>query len=232
MRPSIYIAMPNTGTLRVHHTDNLLRWFASGKYILKWAAITGFFPHDRARNECHKRFMAASTDEIMPELSKHFEAGIDVPRYDYMLFLDADTVPPPGVIDKLLDDDKDMVSATVQTWKIENGVAVLIPVALRMSDEGYKVHWASSGVHEVDATTCACTLIKREVLEGVGKRAFQFKADDEWGTDGIGEDFYFCERVKAAGFSVWNDYDIACDHHKEVSTLKVNALLTGVDHGG
>ena len=226
MKPSIFIAMPNLGTLRVGHTDNLLRWFMSGKYRLKWYPVTNVFPHDRARNLCHKVFMNTGVDEVQSELSKHFEGGIDFERYDYMLFLDADTVPPASVIDQLIEADKDMISATVQTWKTEGGKAILIPVALRMSDEGYKVHWGS-GIEEVDATTCACTLIKREVLEKVGPRAFQFMADDAWGTDGIGEDFYFCERVKAAGFSVWNHYGIICSHHKEVDTLAVNALLAG-----
>jgi len=223
---SVFIAMPNLGMLRVGHTDNLLRWFLSGKYRLKWHPVTNVFPHDRARNTCHREYMNSSADGITGELAHHFEAGIAFERYDYMLFLDADTVPPASVIDELIAADKDMISATVQTWKTESGKAVLIPVALKMSDDGYRVHWGE-GIEEVDVTTCACTLIKREVLERVGPRAFQFVADDEWGTDGIGEDFYFCERVKAAGFSVWNHYGVICSHYKSADTKAVNALLVG-----
>ena len=227
MKPSIFIAMPNLGTMRVGHTENLLRWFASGKYRLKWSAVTGFFPHDRARNECHKRYMESGVygDDVTEEQLSHL-ADEKPERYEYMLFLDADTVPHASVIDELIEADKDMISATVQTWKTEEGKAILIPIALRMSEDGYNVHWGS-GIEEVDVTTCACTLIKREVLEKVGKRAFQFVADDEWGINGIGEDFYFCERVREAGFSVWNHYGLICHHYKEVDALAVNALLAG-----
>ena len=103
MKPSIFIAMPNLGTLRVGHTDNLLRWFMSGKYSLKWYPVSNVFPHDRARNQCHKTYMNTGTDEVMSGLSMHFEGGIDFERYDYMLFLDADTVPPVSVIDQLIE---------------------------------------------------------------------------------------------------------------------------------
>lgn len=60
---------------------------------------------------------------------------------------------------------------------------------------------------EADALGTGCMLIKREVLEAVGYP--WFKCHDK--SPG-GEDFYFCERAKEAGFSVWGDFSVQCHH--------------------
>lgn len=205
-RPSIFIAMPNLGVLRTENALLLLQWFSSGRYRLKFFAPMHIRPHDRARNLCHREFLKED--------------------YEYLFFLDADTVPPAEALDRLLAADKPMISATVQTLKMDDGEPRLIPVALRYDAQagGYKPYWGR-GIEKVDVTTCAATLIKREVLEAVGPRAFQFPFEDEWGTDGLGEDFYFCERVRAAGFTIWNDFGMLCSHYKELDTKAINRLL-------
>ena len=208
-KPSVFIAMPNLGQLAVGHTQNLLQWALSGKYRATWKPIVGVSPYDRARNKCHEEFMKSGCE--------------------YLLFMDADTVPPVAALDMLLAADKDMISATVQTIQMHHDEPRLIPVALRWNDEdpediGLKAY-IGTGVTEVDATTLACTLIKRKVMKAVGPRAFQFEYTDEYGTDGCGEDIFFNRLVKEAGFQIWNHYGIVCDHNKEFSTKTVNALM-------
>ena len=202
--------MPNMGTLAVGHTDNLLRWFLSGKYRLTWTPVVGKAPHDRARNECHRLFLESECE--------------------YMLFLDADTVPPPSVIDHFLEADKDMISATVQTIQRHEDEPRLIPVAFRWNDEdpddiGLKPYYGEGRVEKVDATTCACTLIKRRVMEAVGPRAFQFTYTDKFGTKGMGEDIFFCSLVSERGFEMFNHYGILCEHNHEVGMKCVNDLM-------
>jgi len=208
-KPSVFIAMPNLGQLAVGHTQNLLEWVMSGKYRWQWKPIVGVSPYDRARNKCHEEFMKSGCE--------------------YMLFMDADTVPPVDALDRLLEAGKDMISATVQTIQAHDGEARLIPVALRWNEEdpedvGLKAHFGS-GIEEVDATTLACTLIRRKVMKAVGLRAFQFDYTDEYGTDGCGEDIFFNRLVKSAGFSIWNHYGILCSHHKMIDAKTVNELM-------
>ena len=208
-RPSIFIAMPNMGTLAIGHTQNLMTWALSGKYRWEWKPVTSISPHDRARNECHRLFMESECE--------------------YMLFMDADTVPPVDALDKLLAADKDMISATVQTVQSHNGEPRLIPIALRWNEDdkndvGLKPYIAT-GIERVDATTLACTLIKRAVMSAVGPRAFQFEYSDEYGTEGCGEDIFFCRKVTEAGFEMWNHYGILCSHFKEFNTVDVNNLM-------
>lgn len=208
--------MPNLGELAVGHTVNLIKWMPSGKYDILWFPLVGKAPLDRARNECHQAFLQS--------------------RYDYLFFLDADTVPPVEALDMLLMADVDMVSATVQTFKMHNGEPRLDPVAYRWNEEdpediGYKVY-VGSGVDEVDVATLACTLIRRPVLEKVKIPAFQYQCLDKFGIDGYSEDFFFSRCVKEAGFKIHNHYGILCHHFKKfdcavVNTLMINASLAG-----
>lgn len=209
--PTIFVAMPNLGELATGHTSNLIAWFMSGKYRLTWFPLMGKAPLDRARNECHQAFIAKP--------------------HDYLLFMDSDTVPPVDVIDQLLEADKDMISATVQTLQRHFNKPKLVPVAFRWNvddpdDIGYKAYWGE-GIERVDVTTLACTLIKREVLEAVGKRAFQYvyDPDSEWGIEGWSEDFFFSRLVGEKGFEIYNHYGVLCDHYKTFSTKTVNELM-------
>ena len=205
-KPRIFIATPNLGEIATGNVLNLLAWFASGKYELKWFAPQHVKPWDRARNLCHKAFLESNAE--------------------YLFFLDEHTIPPVDVIDRLLADDKDVVSATVQVLKTDGGTPVLIPMAMRWDEKagGYKPYWGR-GVERVDVTTCACTLIKRVVMEKVERPAFRFTFDDEFGTDGYSEDFYFSEMVRQAGFEIYNDYRVLCSHIARVDMRIINDLL-------
>lgn len=217
LRPRIHVSMPNMGMLRVEHTSNLLRWIGSGKYDMSWHPLLNKAPLDRARNECHQIFMSSSDD--------------------YLFFMDADTVPPVEALDVLLEADKDIISATVQTLGEHKGQPQLVPVALRWDesdpeDIGYKAYWGD-GIEEVDIATLACTLIKRRVLEEVGPRAFQYVFDpgNKWGTDGYSEDFFFSRLAKEKGFRIFNHYGILCSHFKTFDTKTVNRLMTNAALG-
>ena len=177
---------------------------ASGKYRVKYFPPENVRPLDKARNVCHREFLKEN--------------------YDYMFFLDARVVPPVDALDKLLAADKDMISITAQTIQAFEGEPRLVPVAMRKASGGYKPHFGT-GLEQVDVTTCACTLIKRTVMEKVGKRAFQHTMTDEWGTEGLSEDFYFCERVRSAGFEIWNDYTQLASHFKDTDMRTINKLM-------
>jgi len=214
-KPSIFIAVPNVGIVSTEISIRLLQWVSSGKYTIKYYPPENVRPLDKARNLCHKVFLES--------------------KMDYLFFLDARVVPPPDALDKLIAANKDMVSVTAQTIQAFEGEPRLVPVAMRKAEGGFKPHFGD-GLEQVDVTTCACTLIKRKVMEKVGKRAFKFTMTDEWGTEGYSEDFYFCERVKKAGFKIWNDYTQLASHFKDTDMKTVNDLMAiaykeGKDNG-
>ena len=207
--PSIFIAQPNLGEISTNNVARLLRWFGCERYNLEWFAPPGVIPHDRARNLCHREFIENSDA-------------------DYIFWLDANTIPPARALDRLLYHDRDVVACCVQTQKSQDDGSIrLVPLGFRKSftSEGYAAV-VSTGLTQVHIASCAATLIKREVMEGVGPRAFSWgDVSDEWGVEGLSEDFYFCERVIEAGYEIWMDYDLLCRHWQRSDMLIINQML-------
>jgi len=208
MKPSIFVATPNLGEISTDVVFTVLPWIMSGKYQIFWSAPQYYRPGDRARNICHKLFL---------------ESG-----YEYLFFLDERVVPPMDTLDRLLAADRPIIGAAAQMLKHENGRPLLLPVAMDWypEDNGYKPQKGKlKGIRKVDVVTCACTLIKREVMEAVGPRAFAQPHGDEWGTTGQSCEFYFCDRVREKGYEIFVDYDILCDHYVRAGLKSVNALM-------
>jgi len=55
-------------------------------------------------------------------------------------------------------------------------------------------------------------MLNDEILEKTHP-AFEFIKDEDGVTD-IGEDFAFAIKAREAGFEVWCDFDVVCDHHR------------------
>ena len=206
-RPSIFIAQPSMGLVRVEHILNITSWFLSGKYRLEYSPSVGNIPHDRARNILVSRFL--KTD------------------FDYIFFIDERTVGHLDTLDQLLAADKPVISATSQTFKILRGnKKALVPTSFKFNEEktGYLYHFGH-GVEEVDVTNMACTLVKREVIEAMARPWFEFDFADEDGTELIGEEFTFCEKVRDAGYKIFVDYDMLTHHFVYVDSSLVNNLM-------
>jgi len=206
--PSIFIGQPSIGGIRPEHVMNVVGWFMSGKYRVAYHPVIGKIPHDAARNQLVADFLDDGT-------------------FDYMLFLDANTVASYDTLEKLLATDKDMVSATAQTFKVtSNNNKHIVPTSFRYNEEkgGYSYNFGI-GIEEVDITHMACTLVKREVLEDISPPWFSFEFANKEGTLIVGEEFTFCRRVKEAGYKIFNRYDILSHHFVTVDTNMVNSVV-------
>ena len=83
------------------------------------------------------------------------------------------------------------------------------------------------GLQQVDAIATGCMLIKRNVLEKMKKKKL-IPFEDLFDGDGIllnNEDMAFCMKCKKLGVRVHADWNILCDHIKEVSLLDVIRLI-------
>jgi len=142
-------------------------------------------------------------------------------KYDFLIMIDGnDTVPHFNPLD-LVELDKDIVGGAYPQWR-EGDIYWL---AVDKVKDGYMPIPPNrrGGVVEVDAIGTGCICIKRRVLEHI-KAPFERK----WSEDGIqliGQDFYFCEKAKRAGFEVWVDWNKVCDHFKEIGLLSILNLL-------
>jgi len=137
----------------------------------------------------------------------------------YLFMLDSDVLPPPNIIERLLADDKPVVGGFYRKKekfpvKQLDGTMTTVqrPVVYDYShyDEEKDRHLynqrvdTKQGLEKVDGMGAGCWMIKREVIEAIGKSPFSLSQS--------GEDLCFCRAVYEAGYEVWVDWDLPCAH--------------------
>jgi GT2 family glycosyltransferase len=149
--------------------------------------------------------------------------------FSHLFFVDDDNPVPPDTLEKLLEDDKDIVSAPILGRNPDkDGIHPLCcfysreveadgkPLRLYENITKFK---EDGPLHKVDAVGTGCLLIKRKVLEDLIKvhkdGIFEFgdiKFKEKIWVDGkeydrrtMSEDAEFSERAVDAGFEIWVD---------------------------
>lgn len=81
-------------------------------------------------------------------------------------------------------------------------------VKINMEDGSHR-----APIVQIDRIGTGCVLIRRDVLEAIKQPCFEFlkRAD---GSTRQGEDYNFCDKVRAAGFTIWADLGNICEHYK------------------
>lgn len=125
----------------------------------------------------------------------------------HILFIDADMVFQPDMLEKLLAYDKDIVCATA-CKRDGSGKALgsfVINEADKVLDEkGSFIR--TGGLIEAKQIGCPFMLIKMEVFDKLKKPYF---AEPPLGDFPEGEDLYFCRLVREAGYKIWCDIDMS-----------------------
>jgi len=147
---------------------------------------------------------------------------------EWLLFVDADTVPPLNVFD-MINHNESIVGGLVC------GMAHGVPYPLIMRSgkkDGYRMIKpaeeemdSGNGLIEVDGAGAATLLIRREVLERMNPPWFKFDYD-EWGVSQMSEDYAFSRQAKSLGYKMWIDPNIQCMHLKQVDLLWINQLVS------
>lgn len=203
-RKKVFIAVPNLGCMVPGLATNLIHWTHDPRYQVTTYMPEGIFPLDAARNRCVKEFLERDDD--------------------FLWWIDADIVPPVDALHRLVQADKDAIGAVCFSMKADQGEYFPYPVTLRYNeDKEYTVYYGQ-GVEEVDATGGACVLYKRKVFEAI-ERPYEFLYYPD-GTLRLTCDFYIFQKMQKAGFKLFIDFDILCDHQKKVSLKGVQDLLS------
>jgi len=133
--------------------------------------------------------------------------------HDYLFCVDSDVVLPDDTLLKMVGWDRDIVSGlyiqripgthTLEIYE-ENGYGGVINIPW----ENIKLR---IGLMEIAACGFGCVLIKSEVLKGMEYPHFVYRsALDHAHT--YSEDVYFCQKAREAGFKIYADTTILCDH--------------------
>ena len=188
----VCISIPTKGSVRAETMEWTLRAFVDLAPNVEVQIVNDNVPLEGARNIQAQRFLAS--------------------KCSHLFLLDADCVPQPGTIQRLLTHDLPIVSAPHPTRKGQDRVLM----ALVSSNGDYKEHLPRLGLQMVDAVGGSGLLIARSVFEKLPRPWFRCLYDD----DGLlhrTEDFYFCEQAKKSGYKIWADYAIVQEHIRPVS---------------
>jgi GT2 family glycosyltransferase len=115
---------------------------------------------------------------------------------DFLLFLDSDMVFPRDALQQLLAHGKDIVGATYPK-RVSPYTVLGAPLPEgRVESDGALI--------EMRHLPTGCLLIRMTVFESLSQPNFRFLVDPQSGAI-LGEDYDFCDRARAAGFSIWCD---------------------------
>jgi hypothetical protein len=157
---------------------------------------------------CHARNQGVSVDMLPIGLSLVYTAREEAVKaflggeYDALLFVDSDMVVPVDLLTKLIEADKDIVSALA--FRRTPGYEPCIFKKCTTRDAKFYLDYPK-GLIEIQGVGMACTLIKRRVFETVPQPwYFPHKI--------LGEDLSFCVRARKAGFRIYCDTTLISGH--------------------
>jgi hypothetical protein len=142
-------------------------------------------------------------------------------RYSHWLFIDHDVGFTASNIDKLLADDKDVVSGAYRPKdKPEHYVAGMCDDYGRVTEYAMS---STTGLASVDWVGAGFLLVKREALEKA-EYPWYWKTVHYAGNRAIpvGEDVYFCLNLKRNLIDIWLDADVILNH--EVNRYAIKAV--------
>lgn len=132
-------------------------------------------------------------------------------EFDYVLWLDSDMVFQPDMLERMIEDDVDMVAGLFFQRRIPCDPAIWSKIVCGESgekhDERY-YEYPENSLFEIDACGMAAVLVKGEVIRKVYdtyQRTFE-------PISGYGEDISFCIRAKNCGYQLWCDSRIKVGH--------------------
>jgi len=204
VKKRIMICIPSSsGKIVSELVSLLIYWSHDSRYVIQLYMPKGMFPLDSARNHCVNEFLKTNND--------------------YLLWIDDDIVPPIDGLEKLLKADKDIIGGVGFAMKYENGIGFPYPVTLRYNEEKKYIAYYGEGVEECDATGGAFILFKRKVYEEMDK-PYEFHYYRN-GTLSLTCDFDIHQKAQKAGFKLFIDFSVICDHIRTASLKSVQNCL-------
>ena len=207
-RPHVFIGIPSRDTTAQTISGKLALLLVdlARRPDAPTVDIVAGYPVDRVRNHICRRFLESDAE--------------------YLLMIDDDVVPPSTVLD-MAGHDKDVVAGLCYAYVPSTGYYVV--AYLPKDRDGRRpprlplgTGIEGRGLVEVELAGTACMMVHRRVLEAVEPPYFAMELDDERLLLRDSEDFAFCRKARAAGFSVWLDTDQPCGH---LRTLDMSATV-------
>lgn len=198
-KPKVLIGLPTMSSVHVLLMVTIMSWltdaFQMGDMSVGVYPTMSVQPVDNARNQIVDEFLASD--------------------YTHLLFIDADTIPPPDALRKLLAHDLPIVSAITPIVELDENSNMFYRVwnCVGLDDKHVK---KNEGLKEIKGAGSSCILIKREVFEKMEKPYYRFLYTQSLGGQDkiVSEDIHFVVKAINAGIKPYTDTDIICRHYK------------------
>ena len=143
-------------------------------------------------------FVLNSRSSLVPLGRNQCAGAAQIMKATHLLFLDTDMIFPADTLTRLLAHDKDIVGATYS-----KRMPPFHPLTVAENGEHHQV---GPGLQRVRLLPTGCMLIRVAVFNVLTRPYFNLVAE---GDQLRGEDYYFCEQARAAGFEIWCDGDLS-----------------------
>lgn len=183
--PKLLLGIPHTGSVS-------MEWAENYKNLILPPSVRTYTrgqPIDAARNLIVQKMQESNCE--------------------WVFFLDSDVICPAGTIERLLSHRVPIVSGLYYTRAPPINPAM-------WTDAGDKAHFVAitnfqvGSLVEAHVIGMGCCLIHKSVFEKLEKPYFKWTYGFQ--QNGISEDFYFCNRVREAGYHIYVDSAILCEH--------------------
>jgi len=145
-----------------------------------------------------------------------------VPRPSHILFVDHDVLPRKSTLEKLLEHDKDIVAGVypmIQKCKLYWCLSRENPYV------GLPIDDLPENMFKTQFVGCGMMLVKMEVFDNLEWP--YWKNEFAPGIHSLGEDLYFCQKARDAGYDIWVDPLLKCNHFRTVDLLSIALMLKG-----
>ena len=139
-----------------------------------------------------------------------------IPRPSHILFIDHDVMPRRNTLKRLLSHDKDLISGVypmMQKCKLSWCLSREDPYSplpiKELPNNPFKAKYVG----------CGMMLIKMEVFDKIEWP--YWKTELSPACHKTGEDLYFCKKAREAGFDIWIDPKVKCNHFRGVDLLSM-----------
>jgi hypothetical protein len=155
----------------------------------------------------------------------------------YVLWLDSDHTFPKDSLIRLLAHDKPIVGINYAARKIPTRYVGVKRTRFEHGDDAALCRTGpeDTGLEEVEALGFGMLLMKAAVLDSLPKNKpwFWFKYDEETGKPLMGEDIWFCEMARKAGWQIHVDHDLSkeCTHEGVLGYRLQHVWAQEEEHG-
>lgn len=135
-------------------------------------------------------------------------------KYDYLFAVDSDISFPPDTLKRLLRFDNDMVTGVyiqripgthnLELYGGPDGRCERLTLETLGNDV--------SGMVEINGCGFGCVLIKKKVFQAISAPHFEYHVALDHNQT-LSEDVDFCIKAKKAGFRIFADITVICNHH-------------------